>query len=343
MANPPKLQPSNWGKDETKFLTFTKVGREHPFVFDGESSQGEFWIYRVDLEGGASDAEFGTERSFFPKEYLHDLFLKLNAERRFQVGTKLAVTKVSKQGSNAISWAVEFAGEQPQPSGASVTSKPPATPPPARQQQSPPPSTAAFDPYRFPARDKFASPVYTKAQAEEIARWAVRLADTVAAPGSIEKIEDSRIVINTSERRWNDERARQSNIATWVILAKDIVPTDFGPSYGPPPDLEISKAQFWNLVKQSGVAFANVGALLIERFEPEGGDGGKLTVWNYLTALADIETIIEEAAATEKTSGEEPDDTRGDPNVDPDPVEDIDEPANLPDAGVTADDIPFGY
>ena len=100
------------------------------------------------------------------------------------------------------------------------------------------------------------------------------------------------------------------------------------------------KEQFWNLVKTSGAEFATVGAMLIERFEPENDDGGKLTVWNYLTALADVERIV--ALALEaKTDEPEPDpDPDHDPNVDPDPVEDIDEPA---DAGVTAADVPFGY
>ena len=335
MANPPILNPGNWGRDQTLFLTITKTGRDSdPFVYKGSNDKGDFWVWRVEVTDGNVDQEFGRERSLFPGDYLHDLLMKLHGTSAIRVGSKLAVTKQGKEGSSGHTWIVEFAGEQPQPSGASVDTRDPA-PPPAPRQAPRTQAPAAFNPYRFETRDKFATPIYTRKQAEEIARWAVNLADTVAAPGVIESVEDSRIIVNTTERRWNDERARQSNIATWVILAKEIVPTDFGPGYGPPPDLEISKAQFWNLVQQSDADGATVGGILIDLFEPENGDGGKLTVWNYLTALVDIEKIIALALEQEPEPDPEPD-----PNVDPDPVEDIDEPA---DAGVSADDIPFGY
>ena len=340
MANPPTLNPGNWGRDQTLFLTVTKTGQKDPFVYAGKNDKGDFWIWRVEVQDGTEDQEFGRERSLFPGDYLHDLLLKLHAQSAIRVGSKLAITKEAKKGSSGHAWIVEFAGQQPQPSGASVSSQPPA-PPPAPRQPSPQPP-AAFDPYRFPQRDKFATPLYTRTQAEAIARWAVKLADTVAAPGVIESVEDERMIINTTERRWSDERARQSNIATWVILAKEIVPTDFGPGYGPPPDLEVAKLQFWNLVRTSGAEFATVGLMLIDRFKPENDDGAKLTVWNYLTALAEVERIVADAL---ETKDDEPGkDDEVDPNVDPDSVEDVDErPDALSDAGITDADIPFGY
>lgn len=315
--HPPKLQPSHWGRDETKILELTKTKSNRPFVF--EDDDGETWIMRVKL------TDTGQERSFFPSEYQKDKILEVHEQRALQVGDRIAIRKEAKKEGRGVIWKVARSNNGRREGGAEIRRQ-------QGRQQSRTQRPARNDVEGFPTRDKYATFLYTREQAEKIARWAVRMADEIAAPGTVEEVEDDRLVINTTERQWNDERARQSNIATWVILAKDIFPTEFGAAdpQESPPDLDDVLTRFWKRVKDD-VQVPNqfIADVLVERYAPEAGDGRNLTAENYADALEHFEAIVA-AADAQHTATEDEQDRPGQS-----------EEADGGDPGITDDDIPF--